>query len=198
MTLKWQLNANFIKQRQFLLQKCEVKPAGSYTWQASISGFAASSGLLFNKVTVIQSRDTVQSNQLLARKSPQCQEHKSPSPRRALHSCSTWGPLRPLTALRNGSVGAALLQGPSAAASTLLASAPFGDTEDFFSIPEKAWVDLLHCPRACARCHRRDWKLSYLAGFEDSHGAEFLSSASKPCNFASLCSNEAEQDRASI
>lgn len=59
-------------------------------------------------------------------------------------------------------------------------------------MPEKARVDLLHCPRARARCHRRGWWLFYLAGFEDSHGAEFLSSARKPCNFASLCSSEAE------
>lgn len=144
-------------------QKREVKPAGSYTGQAPISSFAAPSGLLFNKITVIQSRDTVQSNQPLARKSPQCQEHKSPSPRRALHSCSTWGPLMPFTALRNSRAGAALLQAPSAATSPLLAPGPFGATEDSFPIPEKAWVDLLHCPRACARCCRRGWKLSFLA-----------------------------------
>lgn len=171
-------------------QKREVKPAGSYTGQAPVSSFAAPSGLLFNKITVIQSRDTVQSNQPLARKSPQCQEHKSPSPRRALHSCSTWGPLMPLTALRNSSAGATLLQAPSAATSTL-PLVPLGLLRvSFLSQKKPEWIFCTApepVPGAAGGAGN-----SFLAGFEDSHGAEFLSSASKPCNFASLCSNEAE------
>lgn len=81
-------------------------------------------GLLFSKVTVIWSRDTVQSNWLLVRKFLQCQDHKSPSPRRALNSCSTWGPLTPFAACRSGSAGAALLQCLWAAAPTLLGLGP--------------------------------------------------------------------------
>lgn len=109
----------------------------SYTGQPSIFGFAAPLGLLFNKVTVIRSRDTHSPKQLaLSQEVPQCQEHKSPGPRRALHSCSTWGPLTALAALRNGDAGAAPLQCLSAATSALFAPSLFGAISHFVSVPD--------------------------------------------------------------
>lgn len=98
-------------------------------------------GLQFSNVMVIRSRAAHRPKQLALSQEvppPPCHEHKSPSPRRAAHSWSTWGPLTLPAALRNGSAGAALLRCRSAAAPALRAPAPFGATPDLVSAPDAA------------------------------------------------------------